>query len=71
MIQTDADTRVIHQSHESFQRGLDRYANRSDKGYSLQDCVSMNVMEAEGIAEILTGDHHFEQEGFTVLMRRT
>ena len=30
----------------------------------------MNVMEAEGITEILTSDHNFEQEGFTVLMRQ-
>ena len=30
----------------------------------------MNVMEAESITEILTNDHHFEQEGFVVLMRR-
>ena len=30
----------------------------------------MNVMEAESIAEILTNDHNFEQEGFTILMTR-
>ena len=30
---------------------------------------SMNVMEAEGITEILTSDHNFEQEGFTILMK--
>ena len=29
----------------------------------------MNVMEAEGITEILTTDHNFEQEGFTILMK--
>ena len=40
-----------------------------DKGYSLQDCVSMNVMESEGINHVLTNDRHFEQEGFVVLMR--
>ena len=49
--------------------GLARYERRLDKGYSLQDCVSMNVMEAEGITGVLTSDHHFEQEGFTILMR--
>ena len=30
----------------------------------------MNVMESEAIKEVLTSDHHFEQEGFTVLMKR-
>ena len=30
----------------------------------------MNVMEECSITEILTSDHHFEQEGFTVLMKQ-
>ena len=30
----------------------------------------MNVMEAEGIMEVLTTDHNFEQEGFTILMKQ-
>ena len=61
--------RVIAQTRQSFLDGLDRYEGRLDKGYSLQDCISMNVMEAEGISEILTSDHNFEQEGFTILMK--
>lgn len=60
---------VIQQSHDSFMRGLARYEQRPDKGYSLQDCVSMNVMEMLNITEILTADRHFEQEGFIALMR--
>ena len=66
----DPNIRVIPQTRESFLRGLDRYERRPDKGYSLQDCISMNVMEAEGITKILTSDHNFEQEGFTILMKR-
>ncbi len=69
MLSTSA-VRVIPQSRASFERAMDRYEARNDKAYSLQDCVSMNVMEAESIREILTNDRHFEQEGFTVLMRR-
>ena len=61
---------VVPQSHQSFLDGLALYEQRPDKSYSLQDCISMNVMEAEGITEILTSDHNFEQEGFTVLMRQ-
>lgn len=29
----------------------------------------MNVMESEGVTDVLTNDRHFEQEGFTILMR--
>lgn len=61
--------RVVEQSRQSFLGGLSRYESRADKGYSLQDCIAMNVMEAEGITEVLTSDHNFEQEGFTILMK--
>lgn len=66
----DKSVRVLRQSHASFSRGLDFYAARSDKGYSLTDCVSMCAMRARGVDAILTNDRHFAQEGFTVLMRR-
>ena len=66
---SDPSIQVVEQTHRSFIDGLRRYANRLDKGYSLQDCISMNAMESEGITHILTNDRHFEQEGFTILMR--
>jgi predicted nucleic acid-binding protein len=61
---------VRPQTHESFMRGLDFYASRADKAYSLVDCISMNTMRQMGITEVLTNDHHFTQEGFTVLIKR-
>lgn len=69
-ILSNANIKVVPQSRDSFQKGLSRYEARSDKQYSLQDCISMNVMESESITEVLTSDRHFEQEGFTVLMKR-
>ncbi len=42
--------------------------SRLDKGYSLTDCISMNVCRKLGIKEILTHDRHFEQEGFEILL---
>lgn len=68
-ILSNPNIRVIAQSRDSFQKGLHRYNARPDKHYSLQDCISMNVMDAESIREVLTSDHHFEQEGFVVLMK--
>ena len=58
---------VLPQSHESFVGGLHLYQRRLDKGYSLVDCIAMNVMRRQGIREILTDDHHFAQEGFIPL----
>ena len=63
------NVRVIQQTRDGFLKGLDRYENRRDQEYSLTDCISMNVMEVCSITEVLTHDHHFDQEGFTVLIR--
>lgn len=62
-------TVTIHpQSNQTFLSGLALYEARPDKGYSLTDCISMNMMRQEGIAEVLTHDDHFTQEGFTILL---
>jgi predicted nucleic acid-binding protein len=69
-IHGNANVKVVAQSRDTFLRALHRYGERLDKDYSLTDCSSMNAMEGEGITEALTNDHHFEQEGFVVLIRR-
>ncbi len=61
---------IIPQSRDSFLRAMSRYSARSDKAYSLTDCASMNAMDENGVREILTNDHHFEQEGYLVLINR-
>ncbi|HEX2120079.1 MAG TPA: PIN domain-containing protein [Thermoanaerobaculia bacterium] len=65
--QVIADHIVIPGTRELFERALDLYERRSDKAYSLVDCMSMVVMRDRGIEHVLTNDHHFRQEGFTVL----
>jgi len=66
----DDESVMVHpQSRESFLAGLRLYEQRSDKGYSLVDCVSMTTMRRQGIIEVLTNDRHFVQEGFQVLLR--
>ena len=65
----DPGVRVVPQSHDSFLAGFDLYRSRPDKGYSLIDCISMQTMRKEGLADVLTNDRHFEQEGFRALLR--
>ncbi len=62
------NVRVMPQTRDSFLKGLIFYETRSDKEYSLTDCISMNVMKAESLGEVLTNDHHFDQEGFSILI---
>lgn len=64
----NSNVEVIEQTSKVFREGMNFYKSRLDKGYSLTDCISMNVCRELGITEILTHDHHFEQEGFTVLL---
>ena len=62
-------TTVRHLSEDLLARGLALYRDRTDKGWSLTDCISFVVMTDEELTEALTGDHHFEQAGFRALLR--
>jgi len=46
------------------------FKNYRDKEWSLVDCASFLVMRDEDIELALTADHHFEQMGFTALLRK-
>jgi uncharacterized protein len=61
--------RIIPLDSRLLDRGLERMATRPDKDWSLTDCISFVVMEDEGIKESLTSDRHFEQAGFTALLK--
>jgi predicted nucleic acid-binding protein len=65
---TSGQVRVVPQSRDSFLQAVSRYAARLDKSYSHADCSSMNAMDAAGIRDVLTMDHHFAQEGYNVLV---
>ena len=69
-ILADDDVTILPKTRQSFLTGIDLYERRGDKGYSLTDCISMNACRTEGISEVLINDHHFTQEGFTILITR-
>ena len=60
---------VVPQTTAQFQAALDRYRNRPDQSWSLVDCASFIIMETRQIQEALAFDQHFEQAGFTALLR--
>lgn len=45
--------------------------SRPDKNWSLVDCSSFVLMERQNIQIALTSDRHFEQAGFTRLLKRS
>ena len=62
-------TRLIEADANWYAQGMALYSARSDKSWSLTDCISFNVMTKYGLTEALTGDHHFEQAGFRALFK--
>ena len=68
-LRNDPHTRLREADAALFWRGFDLYRTRDDKAWSLTDCVSFVIMSDEGITDALTGDHHFEQAGFTALLK--
>ncbi len=52
-----------------FERRLEFYGRRLDKNWSLTDCHSFLTMKARKLTDALTADHHFEQAGFTILLK--
>jgi predicted nucleic acid-binding protein len=65
---SDEQVEVFSQTPQTFLDGLALYESRSDKAYSLTDCIAMNVMRTRDITDVLTHDTHFTQEGFYILL---
>ncbi len=69
LLMDDPGVAVEPPSLDLFRAAVERYQARPDKTYSLTDCETMCIMDREGIDEILTADRHFEQAGYTALLR--
>jgi predicted nucleic acid-binding protein len=63
----DPNIDVLPQTRADFDAALALYEARPDKGYSLTDCRSMLALRDLGLTDVLSNDHHFTQEGFTIL----
>ena len=59
---------VLYTTPEQIHAAVDLYARRPDQRYSVVDCLSMTMMDENGIATVLTFDRDFHGERrFTVL----
>jgi predicted nucleic acid-binding protein len=68
-LQADPGLTIVESGHENFERGVQLFAQRPDKSWSLTDCISFSVMEDFRLTEALTADHHFAQAGFLPLLK--
>jgi len=60
---------VVWVDEELHTKAVELMKERKDKSYSLCDAVSFVLMKDRKITEALTTDRHFEQEGFTKLLK--
>jgi len=67
-LRSNRDVIIVPQTSEQFESALRRYKQAADKSWSLTDCASFQVMEAEQIQAALTYDQHFAQAGFETLL---
>jgi uncharacterized protein len=68
-LRQDQSLSIMPQTPAQFESALQRYQQAADKSWSLTDCASFEVMEAENIEAALTHDRHFVQAGFEALLR--
>lgn len=68
-LQSDSGVVIVGPEADTFAQGIELYRSRSDKDWSLTDCISFVVMNREGITEALTADRDFEQAGFKALLK--
>jgi predicted nucleic acid-binding protein len=59
----------LYPDAKTFDLGLSLFSRRTDKEWSLTDCISFAVMQQRNITDALTTDHHFKQAGYTALLR--
>jgi predicted nucleic acid-binding protein len=66
-LRTSSAVRLVHVDEDLFEAGFEYLKRRSDKRFSLTDCISFVLMNRLGIQQALAFDVHFEQAGFTRL----
>jgi predicted nucleic acid-binding protein len=62
------DIEVVPFSSSLWDHGWKLFRTRSDKAWSLTDCMSIELMQERGLTEALAADSHFCQAGFRALL---
>lgn len=68
-IRTSATVELVTITPELSEKAYQLYCSRDDKEWGLTDCTSFVVMENMKINQAFTADRHFEQAGFSILLK--
>ncbi len=69
-MERDPEIEVAPLPEDLFQSARQLFRDRTDKEWSLTDCVSFALMQQRGISSALTTDAHFTQAGFDAVLLR-
>jgi len=64
------DIELIRVDEEIFEKAWGLYSRMIDKEWGFTDCTSFVIMRKRGIQEAFSTDHHFEQAGFKILLKK-
>jgi len=68
-LSVDRDIEMVWVDRDLHNQAIALLSAQPDKTYSLCDAVSFVLMRNRGIQEALSTDHHFEQAGFSILLK--
>jgi predicted nucleic acid-binding protein len=68
-IRTSDTIELVTITPELFEKAYQLYCSRDDKEWGLTDCTSFVVMKKMRITRAFTADRHFEQAGFSTLLK--
>ncbi len=65
----DSRYEIVPAEQRLLDQAIALHEERPDKDWSLTDCTSFVLMNERGLREALSADRHFEQAGFTLLLK--
>lgn len=69
-VRSSSKWKCVSTDETLIERGFQKFKQINDKEWGLVDCISMIVSKDNEITEIFTTDHHFEQAGFNILLKK-
>jgi uncharacterized protein len=69
-LRRDPNVEIVPLDRTLMDSAIVLFATRTDKEWSLADCVSFEIMRLHDLNEALSADGHFEQAGFAALLRK-
>jgi predicted nucleic acid-binding protein len=68
-LQKSPSVEIVKITDEIYNSAWELYKQRRDKNWGITDCTSFEVMRILGIKKAFTTDKHFEQAGYSVVLK--